>query len=489
MSEKYTNRINQVVGTIQSEKNSNYLNTIYEKQQEKKKNNNALLLQTRQKDVNYQNLDYNTEIDTNLKNYSLDDILKLLDIDLNEIENYEELKEDIQEKIKKYKILFEGADNKDLIEFFKQIEISLLGNLKDGKDNLTEAEKLLILFNDKMESEDSDNIKFNNNGTNQIDRKTVTKLLTVDSRFRKNYEISRETDFIIDLPYVINNVMELKLSDLEFPATYYPFVEAYENNYFWIQYKYMINALTVTKYVYIYIEPGSYYHTNLIDNIQNIFTDNGIPLTIVFNLDYNNPGGVGVGNGKITIGYEEDASFNLFNITEFCLNFDGKKLTDNIPNYNISQIVTDTSLIEEYYEKSSTIDYRQRLGWMFGYRQKKYDYALNYIGEGILDIIGPKYLYLVVDDFNSSSNVNFFSNFEETLLERNILARISLKGFPFSIQAQGDFRAYSEPRYYFGPVDIHKLQVKLIDEYGRIVSLNGMDFSFALSLITIYSQT
>ena len=126
---------------------------------------------------------------------------------------------------------------------------------------------------------------------------------------------------------------------------------------------------------------------------------------------------------------------------------------------------------------------------MFGYRQKKYDYALNYIGEGILDIIGPKYLYLVVDDFNSSSNVNFFSNFEETLLERNILARISLKGFPFSIQAQGDFRAYSEPRYYFGPVDIHKLQVKLIDEYGRIVSLNGMDFSFALSLITIYSQT
>ena len=241
MSEKYTNRINQVVGTIQSEKNSNYLNTIYEKQQEKKKNNNALLLQTRQKDVNYQNLDYNTEIDTNLKNYSLDDILKLLDIDLNEIENYEELKEDIQEKIKKYKILFEGADNKDLIEFFKQIEISLLGNLKDGKDNLTEAEKLLILFNDKMESEDSDNIKFNNNGTNQIDRKTVTKLLTVDSRFRKNYEISRETDFIIDLPYVINNVMELKLSDLEFPATYYPFVEAYENNYFWIQYKYIIN--------------------------------------------------------------------------------------------------------------------------------------------------------------------------------------------------------------------------------------------------------
>ena len=37
MSENYTNSINQVIGTIQSEKNSNYLNTIYEKQQEKKR--------------------------------------------------------------------------------------------------------------------------------------------------------------------------------------------------------------------------------------------------------------------------------------------------------------------------------------------------------------------------------------------------------------------------------------------------------------------
>ena len=66
-------------------------------------------------------------------------------------------------------------------------------------------------------------------------------------------------------------------------------------------------------------------------------------------------------------------------------------------------MVSDLSIFEEFYEMSSTIDYRQRIGWMFGYRQKKYDYALIYTGEGILDIIGPKYLYLVVDDFNSIS--------------------------------------------------------------------------------------
>ena len=485
MDENYNNSINQVNGSLQSDKNSTFLATIYNKQTEQ----NPLLLQTRKKDVNYQKLDYNTEIDTNLNHYSLDDILKLLDINLNDIDHYEELKETIIDKIEKYKSLFQDADNKDLIEFFEKIQVSLLGNLNSGDGNLTEAEKLLVLFNDKIDSDNTDKITFNNNETNQIDRKTVTKLLTVDSRFRKNYEISSETDFIIDLPYVINNVMELKLSDLEFPATYYPFVEDYENNYFWIQYKYIINNYTVVKHLYIYIQPGNYYHSSLIDNIQNVFTEYGVPLTIQFNLDYNNPGNVGVGDGKITIEYASDGSFNLFDITELTLNFDAKKLTDNIPNYNVSHMVTDTEILDEYYNKSSVIDYRQRLGWLFGYRQKRYNTALRYVADGILDIIGPKYLYLVVDDFNSSSNVNFFSNFEESLLERNILARISLKGFPFSIQAQGDFRAYSEPRYYFGPVDIHKLQVKLIDEYGRIVSLNGMDFSFALSLITIYSQT
>ena len=32
-------------------------------------------------------------------------------------------------------------------------------------------------------------------------------------------------------------------------------------------------------------------------------------------------------------------------------------------------------------------------------------------------------------------------------------------------------------------------EVKLIDEYGRTMDLNGTDFAFTLSLTTIYSQT
>ena len=241
--------------------------------------------------------------------------------------------------------------------------------------------------------------------------------------------------------------------------------------------------------MYIYFSSGNYYHTTLIDGIKAVFTEYGIPLTASFNLDYNNPGGVGVGDGKVNIGIDTDSSFNLYDITELELNFEASKLTSDIPNYNVSHVVNDTTIINTYYHGSSTVPYTQRFGWMIGFRKPIYNDSTYYKSEAILDILGPKYIYLVVDDLNSSSNINFFSNSEESLLNGNILARISLKGYPFSIQAQGDFGIYTEPRYYYGPVNIHKLGVSMIDEYGRIVHLNGMDFSFTLSLTTIYSQT
>jgi hypothetical protein len=35
-------------------------------------------------------------------------------------------------------------------------------------------------------------------------------------------------------------------------------------------------------------------------------------------------------------------------------------------------------------------------------------------------------------------------------------------------------------------VDIQKLNIQLLDEYGRIIDLNNMDYSFCLSLQSIY---
>jgi hypothetical protein len=41
-------------------------------------------------------------------------------------------------------------------------------------------------------------------------------------------------------------------------------------------------------------------------------------------------------------------------------------------------------------------------------------------------------------------------------------------------------------RDYFGPVDIQKLSVTLYDEYGRVLDINNMDWSFTITLERLY---
>ena len=41
-------------------------------------------------------------------------------------------------------------------------------------------------------------------------------------------------------------------------------------------------------------------------------------------------------------------------------------------------------------------------------------------------------------------------------------------------------------RYYFGPVNISRLELQIVDSLGRTVDLNNMDYSMALNLICLY---
>jgi len=72
------------------------------------------------------------------------------------------------------------------------------------------------------------------------------------------------------------------------------------------------------------------------------------------------------------------------------------------------------------------------------------------------------------------------------ILNKNILARISLQGSVFDFLSKDNFNLITSPRQYFGPVDIQKLQIQLLDEYGRILNLNNMDYSFCITFQTIY---
>jgi len=449
-------------------------------------------------------LKFNTDIST----YSLDELFSLLDIKITDTSEVVTIKKLIVDRTDQYIRQFTDAKREGIADFFRSVKTELLGKSVEGV--LTTAQQLLLKYDKnynplaKIKPTTGDSLYDSNNGSgNPINRKTVSKLLNVDSRFRYNYANTTSTDYLIDLPYQINNVIEIKLCDLELPSTYHPISDILRNNYFWVS-TYTQAQLDeknpTPNLYYIYIKGGNYYFDNLITLINETFKNirindtverESLPISMAFDLNYNNLGGVGNGTGKVSIGIFTtlDISANSISptvvpIKRVELNFEGSEIN----GLTYSKRVNDTKTKALYYEKSN-IPKEQRFGWMLGYREEYYGKSLYYISESVLNILGPQYLFLIVDDFNKSNNINFISTSRYGLLPDNIIARISLKGSAFSIQSQNDFSVYAEPRYYFGPVNISKLHIRIVDEFARPLDLNNTDFSFTLRMTTVYSAT
>ena len=135
----------------------------------------------------------------------------------------------------------------------------------------------------------------------------------------------------------------------------------------------------------------------------------------------------------------------------------------------------------------SQTDILQKLGWHLGFTKKIYDGATTYVSETMPDSNRVRYLYLAIDDYNNSVNNNFTSAFQKSVLSPNILARISPGAVDsFGLFIGNEMNMVTEPRKYFGPVDIQKLHIQVYDDMGRVVDLNGANFSFCLSFNVIY---
>ena len=124
-----------------------------------------------------------------------------------------------------------------------------------------------------------------------------------------------------------------------------------------------------------------------------------------------------------------------------------------------------------------------KLGWKLGFRNGIYINNSAYVSEGVLNLAGASYLYLAIDDYNNSNNT-FFSAFNESLLNKNILARVAVQSSVSAAVTFSNIGLITTPREYYGPVNIEKMQIQMLDEYGRIINLNNMDFSFCLTFTT-----
>jgi hypothetical protein len=275
-------------------------------------------------------------------------------------------------------------------------------------------------------------------------------------------------------------VIEMTLCDLELPCSHYPLNQEYENNYFWIK---GVDSTGTAFYFFMYIPEGNYFYQKIIDYMNNELVASIVfgMFNFTFDFDLNNNSNIPNGTGKVFFKKRANTQHDFVNLE---LNF----IAPPLINQFSSKIVSLESEIA-FYESKSNIPIEQKFGWMLGFRNGFYSSLVAYTSESILNIIGPQYVFLIVDDYNKSNNVNFISASKYGLLADNIIARISLKGSTFSIQSQNDFSVYAEPRFYYGPVNISKLSIRIVDEHNRTLLMNDSDFSFTLRMTTVYSKT
>ena len=137
------------------------------------------------------------------------------------------------------------------------------------------------------------------------------------------------------------------------------------------------------------------------------------------------------------------------------------------------------------------------MGWILGYRQQYYNWENDYIlpkhvtpmiqegfnPEAVYDTAGSKYFILSIDDYNNNYSNTLTSPFQESVFNyQNAMAIVPNK--PTLVNFDDIF--YQSRRNYFGPVNIKKLKIKLLDELGRVVDLNNNDFSFSLQIDQLY---
>ena len=124
-----------------------------------------------------------------------------------------------------------------------------------------------------------------------------------------------------------------------------------------------------------------------------------------------------------------------------------------------------------------------------------------FIGHAPIDVRGPRYFFLLVDDFSNHSANQMDSGVRSSyygtnriqdrslITFRNVLAKINLDTADIDISS-GKLviteELHHNIRHYHGPITIEKLHIMLVDERGLLVDLHDIDWSCTLSLETSY---
>lgn len=327
---------------------------------------------------------------------------------------------------------------------------------------------------------------------NPVHRRTVRRALNVDTRFRPNYASTKSTDIQLTLPYRFEKVVGFRVAAVEMPITYYAVSAELGNHVFRVDWVDTLTpGLTTEQRTHsdLIVLPDGNYETSFDSTSDtNLATIEATVNTLLRACPAGRDDGVlrlryTVDRVSGRSVFAQDASLaGALAPLPFTLVFNVDKTGRTVENAALPMF----------------------LGWGMGFRAGTYNpagtgsgapglAAMAVISEGICCIQGPRYAFIAIDDYNNNVNNYFISAYKDSVSSPNVVARLNLNNLRQSdsvyrigqddgISGQLDFRT----RVYFGPVDIQKMRITVLDEFGRVLNLNNMDWSMALVFDCMY---
>jgi hypothetical protein len=547
-----------------------------------------------------------SKIDTNVDNYTDSELLVILGLTIADEDSIIQSSNDYIEK-------FTSENNQQMATFFQDVQDKLLNDdnnyetpatslkassLAKQTNKWAQNNSLSQLSNPVQNNKITDRVQkinvYENNhvpmkqeqlgisNTKLVDvqqdklnptlQNTITRIVSLDSKYRQsaNDYNGSSTNYTLDLSEQLVNVLSMKVYTIQVPQSWYSIDSNYGNTCLFVSF-YSSSGILQTS-VSISIESGNYTPTQFVTYLTAGFTSAGFSFTGAIPVT-NTPVYYNQINGKMTM--------NLYDGTYT------DSETGTVYTVDGSTILTFFDPTGELTCSSgggcpTTMAINQTLGWNMGFRVPLI--AVNSAGNtgtAVIDLYGPKYLILVIDDLNQNhinNGVVGITEYSKTLkmptyyspdlpytctpanptsttyksesatLETNVDAGIILMDkydatyaptvsvlpsaprtltqsqiyaineimknnnrndtyrlsapttsdvlaivpLPFKSTTTGDLTLIDSStlqlnkRTYFGPVNIERMRVKLLDDRGNILNLNGSDWNVTLICELLY---
>lgn len=289
------------------------------------------------------------------------------------------------------------------------------------------------------------------------------RIISVDSRFRSDIS-DPTTAFTYKLEHAYKNVIRMRIASIEVPNMFYAFTK--KNNCFTIK---AFDITGIARTVTIFIKEGNYTSEEIIVEIQEKFDQNirnpfGIYMTVSLDTI----------NAKVTITNNGVGPYPVTSPNPF-------------PTQGAKPFIID-------FCSCSPVKNRPQnwgLGYNLGFRHKQYKVTnksqststppldiYSQTGESCIDVVTDTYMLLAINDLHTV---------EHKTTENYIqcLAKVIIREQKHMVVYDDGATLMANEIIFPSPTDVKILNVKLMDPYGDIIDLCGMNFSFSLEITEV----